>query len=229
MKPSHLLHVAALLLTIPAGAGEVRAFKNDKGVEIRAEITGGTAEKVELKREDGKTFTVATTTLSTEDQEFIRKWMATHKVIKVSYQASIARSVAREHKSDGSVTKGNDCNYNVSIKNTGAAPITGLRVESIIYAPYGSPAATAFHRQELTAIAPGKSGATASARLFVPQKESIMKSGLSTVRRMSEGSPDGLYMELIIDGKTVGGFTMGTVPPTAGEDLKKWRSEQPAP
>lgn len=222
---------SALLLCVSATGGEMRTFRNQKGDEIKAEVVSVGKEKAELKREDGKTFQVQISTLSAEDQTWLEKWRATHRQVKLSFSAEIRRAVTREEKDaafGGGNLKGNDCTYQISLKNTGTDATAVIRVETILFAPPGSPAASACAATDVAAIAPGKSATAKSAALFIPQRETVVQSGLSSVKRYTEGSPQGLYAEFFMDGKSIGGMKMGTVPEDAAAQLAKWREAQAA-
>lgn len=220
---------SALLLCVSAAGGELRTFRNQKGDEIKAEVISVGKEKAELKREDGKTFHVQISTLSDEDQKWLENWRATHRQVKLTFSSEIRRAVTREEKNaafGGGSLKGNDCTYQILLKNAGTDPSAAIRVETILFAPAGSPAASACAASEVPAIAPGKSATAKSAALFIPQRETVVQSGLSSVKRYSEGSPLGLYAEFFMDGKSIGHMNMGTVPEDAAAQLAKWRESQ---
>ncbi|YCM45396.1 hypothetical protein V2O64_05090 [Verrucomicrobiaceae bacterium 227] len=62
-------------LAIPAFANNFRDFTDAKGRTISAEIVTVIDELVTIKRKDGKTFTVSSSTFSEGDQTFIEKWL----------------------------------------------------------------------------------------------------------------------------------------------------------
>jgi hypothetical protein len=64
------LCLGALTATNLAG----RTFTDAKGRTIEAEVTAATETEVTIKRADGKEFTVALSTFSDADQEFVKKW-----------------------------------------------------------------------------------------------------------------------------------------------------------
>ena len=137
------------------------------------------------------------------------------------------RSITRVEKGGpGGDQKGNDCSYQLSLKNTGVAPLTGLKMESIIFAPAGAPVASAGSSTDVASLAPGKTATVPSAKIFVPQTESVTRSGLSSIKSFAEGSPAGVYTELVMDGKTVAAFTAGTIPTDSAEQLAKWRASR---
>jgi hypothetical protein len=93
-----LLLLFTMLLAARSAQAELRSFKNSKGEEIKAELISATETHAELKRGDGKKFTVALTTLSGEDQTWIAEWRKTHKHYKVQTQASVKKGNTREEK-----------------------------------------------------------------------------------------------------------------------------------
>jgi uncharacterized Ntn-hydrolase superfamily protein len=82
---------------------------------------------------------------------------------------------------------------------------------------------------EVPAIPVGKSGTAATAKLFVPQRRTVERSGLASAVRFTENSLAGVYLILSIDGKPVGAMPHGTVPPDAAAALNAWREQQKAP
>ncbi len=229
MKTSLLLMA---LLCPPLVAAEMRTFRNTKGEEIKAEITGATATHAELKREDGRKFNVPLKTLSEEDRKWIAEWAKTHKHFKVQVAATVKKNLTREAEGDGfaAKTKGNDCWYEINVKNTAAEPLSGVRVEYIVFAPTGASVCGAAN---LAAIPAGKSGQAKSEKLFVPQAEQTVRTGIAgggaTITRYEESTLSGLRAEFFLDGKPSGTLVQGKLPADAEEQLKAWREKQAAP
>jgi len=217
------------ILCLPAGA-ELRTFKNDKGVEIKAEIISATATQAELKREDGKPFTVAIKTLSEADQQWIAEWAKTHKHFKLQVAANVKKGNTREADGDGFAdkSKGNDCWYDIILKNTAPEALTGVRVEYIAFAPSGASICGA---KDVAAIPGGKISEFLTAKLFVPQEAQTVRTptanGSATVTRYVESSLAGLHAELFLEGKPSGTFVNGKVPADAAAKLQAWRDKQP--
>lgn len=211
-------------------SGQMRTFASVKGGEIRAEITGCTDTVAELRREDGKRFTVPLATLSEADRTWIAEWRKTHKPYRVQVVPSQKKGNTREVKEaiTGTV-KGNDCWYALGVKNAGVQPVTGLRLEYIVYPPGNSGVVPQPGSVEVAEIAPGKTGQAATAKCFVPQSREVIRSGLNDAVRLTESGLAGLHLELWIDGKPAGVMKSGTVPEDAAAALAAWREKQTAP
>ena len=201
-----------------------------KGGQLRAEITGATDAAAELKREDGKLFSVPLASLSEADRTWIAEWRKTHRPYRVQVLPSQKKSNTRavEDPIAGS-SKGNDCWYSLAVKNTAVQPLTGLRIEYILYPPGGSGAAPLAGAADVAAIAPGKTAQAATAKCFVPQQREVIRSGLNDAVRLTESGLVGLHLELFIDGRPAGIMQSGTVPEDAATALAAWRALQTAP
>lgn len=226
-----LLVTLSVVFCLPLAA-EVRTFKNDKGVEIKAEIVSATGTHAELKREDGQVFKVALKSLSEPDQKWIAEWAKTHKHFKLQVAATVKKGNTREQDGDGfsGKVKGNDCWYEMALKNTAAEPLAGVRVEWIAFTPSGTSLCGA---SDVPAIPAGKAGQVLTGKLFVPQQASTVRSssagGSASITRYSESSLAGLHAELFLNGTPSGTFVNGKVPANAKEQLEAWRAQQPKP
>jgi hypothetical protein len=224
--------LAFIILLSPVLRAEVRTFKNDKGVEIKAEIITATASHAELKREDGKKFNVAIKSLSEADQKWIAEWAKTHKHFKIQVAATVKKGNTREAEGDGFTekTKGNDCWYDIALKNTAPEALAGVRVEYIAFAPSGASVSGA---TDVAAIPGGKAGQVQTGKLFVPQTANTVRTssggGSASITRYSESSLAGLHAELFLAGKHSGTFVNGKVPADAAAQLQAWRDKQPRP
>lgn len=221
-----LLIVMAFILSRPARA-ESRTFTNTKGEEIKAEMISATESRAELKRADGKTFSVALSSLSEADRKWIAEWRKHHKHFKIAVLANVKKSISREEKGgafDGKSVKGNDCWYILELKNNSPEPLAGLRVDYILFSPVG---ASVSGSSDVSPIPAGKAGQAVTPKLFVEQKQSVTRSGGTNVVQFSEGSLAGLRAELFVDGKPAGAFLSGKLPADAEAQLQKWRDAQP--
>lgn len=236
MKISLLL--PTLLLTALSPGAEVRTFKNTKGGEIKAELISATGERAELKREDGKRFSVPLTSLSEADRKWIAEWRKTHQHFKVQVAASVKKSISREVEGDAftkTKTKGNDCWFVLDLKNTAAEPLNGLRVEYIIFAPAGAGTPSVCGAVHVAAIPGGKSGQALTQKLFVEQatETATVRSGSAggtvTMTRHVESTLAGIHAEFFLDGKPAATFLSGTLPADAAQQLLAWRENQPKP
>jgi hypothetical protein len=226
-----LLILAAFVTPVPLYA-ELRAFKNIRGEEIKAEMLAATDTHAELKREDGRKFNVPLATLSEADRKWIAEWRKTHRHYRVQMQASEKKGNSREEKGDqfgGKGVKGNDCWYVLSFKNNSSEALTGLRIEYIQFAPPKTLTPPLCGTCEVAAIPVGKAGQATTGKLFVEQAQTTYRSGNSSIVQFSENSLAGIRAELFVTGKRVGAFISGNVPADAEEQLKQWREKEKAP
>lgn len=79
MKTKHLFFLTAILgLLAPAHA---RDWTNKEGNTISAALVSATADSVVLKMDNGREYTVALNTLSPDDVEYARNWLAEQKAL----------------------------------------------------------------------------------------------------------------------------------------------------
>ena len=230
MKTTLLILAALMLLPLRA---ELRTFKNTKGVEIKAEMISATATHAELKLEGGKLSRVALRMLCEADQKWIAEWAKTHKHFKVQVAAAVKKGLTREAEGDGFAAgaKGNDCWYEISVKNTAAEALSGVRVEYIAFASAGTNVCGA---ADVAAIAAGKIGQAQTEKLFVAQAAQTSRTstpgGSASITRYAESTLAGLHAELFLNGKLSGTLVQGKLPADAAAQLQAWREKQtPAP
>jgi len=224
-----------LALFLPPVRAEIRTFRNTKGQEIKAEIMSATATHAELKLENGKRSKVALTLLSEADRQWITEWAKTHKHFKLQVAATVKKGNTREEEGDANAggTKGNDCWYEISLKNTAGEVLAGLRVEYITFAPSG---ASQCGGADVPAIPAGMPGRVQTEKLFVPQAVQTMRTEVgrggtgASITRTVESSLAGLHAEMYIDGRLAGSFVSGKLPEDAAQQLQAWREKNaPAP
>lgn len=218
--------IALLLMSLPSLA-DLRQFTNAKGEKIMAELVSATDTRAELKRADGKAFTVPLQSLSEADRAWIAEWRKTHQHFKIAVQASIKKANTTEKPGtfEGRKIKGNDCWYVLSFQNKSGDALNGLRVDYTIFAPSGGSLSGS---ADVAAIASGKTGQAGTEKLFVEQAQTVIRSGNSSAVQFSESSLSGIRAELFVDGKPAGVFVSGKVPEDAAAKLEAWRSAQPA-
>ena len=231
-----ILLFLTLLTALPLSA-EMRTFKNTKGEEIKAELVSATVDRAELKREDGKKFSVPLASLSEADRKWIAAWTKAHPHFKVQVAATVKKGVSREVEGDAFVkkTKGNDCWFQLDFKNTAAEPLKGMRVEYIIFAPSDATVPSVCGAADLAVIPGGKSGQALTQKLFVQQAtetaavRSSSTGGTVTMSRNVESTLAGIRAEIFIDGKRTATFLSGKLPADAEQQLLAWREKQTAP
>jgi hypothetical protein len=224
-----LLLILAVLLAARSLHAEMRTFKNSKGEEIKAELISAGESRVELKREDGRQFTVALTSLSEADQKWITDWRKKHKHYVVQMQAAVKKGNTREEKGGGfgaKDRKGNDCWYILDFKNTGAEALTGLHVEYIMFAPASTGLPGLCGTCDVAAVPAGKAGQAVTQKLFVDQAQTVLRSGTVNGVQFSENTLAGIRAEIFVMGKPAGAFLSGRVPADAEELLKQWRDKE---
>jgi hypothetical protein len=225
-----LLILAVFLVTSPLHA-ELRVFKNTKGEEIKAEMITATDTHAELKRDDGRKFTVPLASLSEADRAWITEWRKTHKHFKVQVQATVKKGNTREEKAadfGGKNRKGNDCWYVLGFKNTSGDVLSGLRVEYILFAPADAAVSSLCGSCDVAPVPAGKTGEAVTQKLLVDQTRTVFRSGLADAVQFSESSLAGIRAELFVDGKPAGTFLSGKVPADAEDQLKQWREKEKA-
>jgi hypothetical protein len=224
-----LIVIVAVLFPGLSLRAELRTFRNTKGEEIKAEMLDATDSRAELKREDGKKFSVPLTSLSEADRKWIAEWRKTHKRFKVEMTAATRKGNSRTEKGaafDGKDVRGNDCWYVLNFNNKTAEPLAGLRVEYIIFAPVGSPVPSLCGATDVAEIPAGKAGQAVTGKLFAEQAQIVHRAGNTSIVRLAENSLAGIHAELIVAGKPAGTFLSGTVPEDAGAQLQQWREKQ---
>lgn len=229
MKALILITITTVLVPLLSLRAELRTFKNTKGEEIKAELINATDSRAELKREDGKRFSVLLTSLSDADRAWITEWRKTHRNFKVEVTAAVRSANTRTEKGGafgGKDLKGNDCWYVLNFSNKATEALSGLRVEYIIFAPPGAAVPHFCGTTDVAAIPPGKAGQAVTGKLFAPQTETVFRNGNFNTVQYSEATLAGIHAELIVAGKPAGTFLSGKVPEDAAAKLKEWREKQ---
>jgi hypothetical protein len=119
-----------------AAQAEMRDFTNTGGNVIRAELVSHKGGKVTLKRSDGKEFEIAPTVFSTDDQAFIKAWMAkTPQTIDYRLDVSAdKKKVAGDTKNMGyKLVKNEKWAFVISLKNISRDPASNLTVKYRIF------------------------------------------------------------------------------------------------
>ncbi len=109
-----------------------RAYTNDNGTVIQAELVSHAKGKVKLKRADGKEFEVSPSLFSDEDEAFIRKWMADNPAdIKYSFRVTADKKKVDGQKQDHGwkKIKNEQWHYDVAIINNTQEPISNFTVK----------------------------------------------------------------------------------------------------
>lgn len=115
---------------------QTRAYTNDNGTVIQAELVSHRGDKVKLKRTDGKEFEVSPSIFSDEDEAFIRKWMARTPATQ-NFNLRVATA---KKKIEGTATnlgykrvKSDLWSYVISISNNSQDAVSKLTVKYRIF------------------------------------------------------------------------------------------------
>ena len=97
----------AIVLAVPAPAGETRTWTNLKGQEITAELVRVDGEKVVLRMDGGRQVTIAVNTLSESDQQYVKEAGSLAKVSEDS-PAKLDASAKKVRIDPKTITKRSD-------------------------------------------------------------------------------------------------------------------------
>lgn len=126
-----------------------RTFTDQVGRTITAELISVQDDQATIRRADGQTFTLAVSTLSDDDQQYIRHWSASQtatpkpaaddKFVLDPKKLTVTLSRAKfdSHtlaKYEGYVHKHEDWGYTVQITNSLLRPVEKIRLEYNIFA-----------------------------------------------------------------------------------------------
>lgn len=138
MKTTSLISLAALGFfgfASPVMA-EIRAFTNDNGTVIQAQLVSHQGGKVTLRRVDGKEFAVDPAIFSMEDEAHIKAWMAKTPAIR-NYNLKID---VEKKKVDGTSrnygykrVKNNLWSFLVTITNSSQDPVSNLKINYRVF------------------------------------------------------------------------------------------------
>jgi hypothetical protein len=127
-----LLLVFWLLVFPMTGTSEFRAFTNDNGDVINAELVSQSKGKVTLRRQDGKQFTVDPSVFCDNDQDYISKWLKKNPE-EVRYNLVITcnkKKVEGNSQNLGYKRVKNDLwSYIISVKNNSVDTVSGLTIQ----------------------------------------------------------------------------------------------------
>lgn len=130
-----LLVLGAFGLASPAKA-EIRAFTNDNGTVIQAELVSHKGGKVTLRRADGKEFTVAPSVFSAEDEAHIKAWMAKTPAIQ-NYNLKITaekKKVEGNSRNYGYKRVKNDLwSFLITVTNSSQDPVSDLSIKYRVF------------------------------------------------------------------------------------------------
>ncbi len=122
-------------LASPAQA-EPRAFTNDNGTIIQAELVSHQRGKVTLRRTDGKEFTVNPAIFSAEDEAYIKAWMEKNPAIR-NYNLKIdaeKKKVEGNSRNYGYKRVKNELwSFLVTITNNSQDPVSNLSIKYRVF------------------------------------------------------------------------------------------------
>ncbi len=140
--------VSLFLLTAGLIAAEPRTFTDQMGRTITAELISVQNDQVTIRRTDGQTFTLATSTLNDDDRKYIREWVSAQPAKKSAAEdkfilnpkkltVGLSRGKFDSHtlaQFEGYIHKHEDWGYTVQITNTHLRPIEKIRLEYNLFA-----------------------------------------------------------------------------------------------
>lgn len=132
MKRKLISIAFSMLTTATLVLAQSRAYTNNNGTVIQAELISHAKGKVKLKRADGKEFEVSPSLFSDEDEAFIRKWMADNPAdIQYSFRVAADKKKADGQKQDHGWKriKNELWHYDVTIVNNTQEPISNFTVK----------------------------------------------------------------------------------------------------
>jgi len=143
-----LRFIPCLLLTTALLAAAPRTFTDQMGRTISAEIVSVQNDQATIRRTDGQTFTLAISTLSDDDQKYIRDWSAAQPAPKPAAEekpvvdpkkitVGLSRGKFDSHtlyKYEGYIHKHEDWGYTVQITNTHLRSLEKIRLEYNLFA-----------------------------------------------------------------------------------------------
>jgi|GEM_PF-2641901 len=133
MKTAIILSALTLITTF--GLAEIVSLKDKSGSEIRAELVLLTQDQLEIKREDGLSFTISLKLLSEKSSRLVQEW-AQRNVPKDSIEISFREKPERKYDKDSRSRK-NEINvirpiFKISYSHN--VPLKNLKLEyKIIY------------------------------------------------------------------------------------------------
>lgn len=140
MKPSPLVSLAVLFFLLPSPDLSSREFTDAKGRKIEAELVGFSGDTVIISR-SGKEFPVPVASFSTDDQEYIKTWIAGNPGaarFKFGFYADLDKEQGgNQRKAPGNMVddklKTIPYNYEMIVYNKGIAPAEGIEIRYEIY------------------------------------------------------------------------------------------------
>ena len=140
MRKTILMIGLALGTIAPNGSAlaETRNFTDQKGRKMAAELVSHKGDgTIELRREDGKTFSVKPTVFSIEDQSYIKKWIEKNPP-KINYHFDVKYEVEKlsgTRRDFGyKKVKNEELAYQVELRNLARNSVGNLKFEYRIFA-----------------------------------------------------------------------------------------------
>ena len=222
----HLGAAAATLVTVlallPDGL-DARGFTSKKtGKTIEAEIVSATGDKVVIRREDGKQFTVPVKTLSEDDQKFIAQWKEDNPNVNFRYRFDKKRL---EKVGNGS-NAAERWAYEIEIHNQGLEDVEGLEIKYTLFRTLrdryargkkNTTSEAAEGSAKIALIKRGNSGSATSKAITIQKRNSVSRSYsgrtiTETYTKWNE-SLSGIRLSVYKDGKLLDTTEFGSTVP----------------
>lgn len=117
---------------------ETHTLTDQQGRTLQADIVSVDGNQVTIRRDDGQTFTLSLSSLSEADQKWLKDWAAKQdaRIPQGGIELQISRGKFDSKKKDdggGIVVSEEQWGYSVILLNHTNKPLTGLRVEYILF------------------------------------------------------------------------------------------------
>lgn len=217
--------VLPLMLQLIAGAAfanaddPYRTFTDDQGRTVEAVIVRTSPDKVWIRRDDGRTFQVATSTFSEADRKYISEWRqmnALEDPDAIEFSSKRYTDERRTESRNYATFKIDRFGYIIAITNTTVIDLENLDVEYRYYAKRGTFGETGQDRQlegygGRATIASLPSRETTEIKTdSVTLKSTKLKRGFSytnTNQRRTNDSLGGVWVRIKQDGELIAEFS----------------------
>ncbi len=133
-----VLLLIQLLTAAVLSGNDYRTFSDTQGRTIKARITKVDGKQVHIRRKDGIATKADISLFSKSDQDYIKDWAKTHSIQNATLDLSFATEKTdlerfSERKIKGLLEQTWKEKVSIKVKNSGFAPVSGLKVEYIVF------------------------------------------------------------------------------------------------
>ena len=116
---------------------EVRTLTDKQGRSLKAEVLSVDGDSVSIRREDGQTFSLSLSSLSDDDQRSLKEWAKQQVSVipagGIELQISRGKFDTQKQDDGGVITSEEQWGYTVTLFNRTSKPVTGARVDYILF------------------------------------------------------------------------------------------------